>query len=69
MRGLVVEDKWKRVRNYQRETLNDFTELFAAAGCSTLEQLNRSFINKKVEDGIKNYAELYPPVAHGAYLN
>ena len=28
MRGLVVEDKWKRVRNYQRETLKEFIREF-----------------------------------------
>jgi glutamate synthase domain-containing protein 2 len=68
MRGLVVEDKWKRVKNYQHETVNDFLELFAAAGCTNLEQLNRSFIHKKVGDEIKTYEELYPSVKSGAYL-
>lgn len=68
MRGLVVEDKWKRVKNYQHETVHDFLELFAAAGCTNLEQLNRSFIHKKVGDEIKTYEELYPTVKKGAFI-
>lgn len=68
MRGLVVEDKWKRVKNYQEQTLDDFIELFAAAGCTELNQLNRDMICKKVNDEIKTYEELYPSVKNGAYL-
>jgi len=68
MRGLVVEDKWKQVRNYHREILKDFTELFAAAGCTQLQQLNRSLINKKQEGDIHSYEELYPSVQVGSYL-
>lgn len=68
MRGLVVEEKWKRVRNYQAATLNDFKELFAAAGCTKLEQLNRSMIHKKMGDTIKSYEELYPTICQGSYL-
>lgn len=60
MRGLVVQDKWQRVKNYQEQTLDDFVELFAAAGCRELSQLNRSMIYKKVNDEIKSYSELYP---------
>lgn len=60
MRGLVVEDKWKRVRNYQEEILKDFLELFAAAGCSNLEELNRSLIHKKVGEEIVSYDSIYP---------
>lgn len=68
MRGLVVEDKWKRVRNYQQETVKDFLEIFAGAGCTKLEQLNRNLIHKKVNDTIKSYEEIYPTVRYGEYL-
>ena len=67
MRGLVVEDKWKRVKNYQHETVHDFLELFAAAGCTKLEELNRGFIHKKVGENILSYEELYPTVKSGAF--
>jgi len=59
-RGLVVSDKWKRVKNYQEQTLEDFLQLFAAAGCTDLDQLNRGMIYKKVNNEIMSYAELYP---------
>lgn len=48
MRGLVVEDKWERVKNYQKEAVHDFMELMSAAGCTELSQLNRSLIYKQV---------------------
>ncbi|WP_417888016.1 FMN-binding glutamate synthase family protein [Zunongwangia sp.] len=67
-KGLVVEDKWKRVKNYQEQTLRDFMELFAAAGCNSLEDLNRDLINKQINDEIKSYSYFYPPVTSGAYL-
>ncbi len=69
MRGLVVEDKWKRVYNYHRETLKDFLQLFAASGCSELGELNRKLIYKKTNDDIYSYETLYPSVPEGAYLN
>lgn len=69
MRGLVVSKKWKRVKNYQEQTLNDFLELFAAAGCRSLDELNRKIIYNKKNNEIKSYDEIYPEVASGAYLN
>jgi len=68
MKGLVVEDKWKRVRNYQSETLNDFLELFAASGCSELSQLHRGLIYKQIQGKVKTYEELYPTIEAGSYL-
>ncbi len=65
-RGLVVEDKWKRVRNYHYETLEDFLELFSAAGCTDTQELNRSLIYKQVGEEMKTYEELYPTVKIGA---
>jgi len=68
MRGLVVADKWERVKNYQNRTLEDFLELFAASGCSRLEELKRKFIHKKIGDKIHSYEKLYPTVADGSFL-
>lgn len=58
VRGLSVSDKWERVKNYHKNILNDFTELLAASGCDTLEQLNRSFIHKKVQNGWSSYEKI-----------
>ncbi|MEZ4792836.1 MAG: FMN-binding glutamate synthase family protein [Gelidibacter sp.] len=69
MRGLVVEDKWKRVRNYQAKTLEDFLELFAGSGCNELSQLNRKLIHKQLQNDIHCFEELYPTIKEGAFLN
>lgn len=68
VRGLVVEDKWKRVRNYQGATIHDFMELFMAAGCTHLEQLNRKLILKQLNDKAVTYETIYPSVKPGSYL-
>lgn len=62
VRGLVVEDKYKRVANYQRETVKDFMELFAATGCSDLSQLNRSYIYKQIDNKVVSFNERFPDV-------
>lgn len=49
MKGLVVKQKWQRVKNYHEEILNDFLELLAAAGCQELSELNRGFIYRRQE--------------------
>jgi len=59
-RGLVVEDKWVRVRNYQHETVREFLEIFAAAGCHSLSDLNRSLIYKNIDNQVHNYEEIFP---------
>jgi glutamate synthase domain-containing protein 2 len=56
VRGLVVSEKWKRVRNYQKNILADFLELLAASGCHSLEEMNRSLIFKKVDREWLSYA-------------
>ncbi len=66
MRGLVVEEKWERVKNYQEQTVIDFLELLAASGCSNLSKLSRKLIHKKVGDDFKSYEELYPSVESGS---
>ncbi len=68
-RGLVVEDKWKRVYHYQDRTLKGFLQLFAATGCIDLTQLNRSYIFKQVETNVQCYETIYPTVKPGQYLN
>jgi glutamate synthase domain-containing protein 2 len=61
-RGLVVEDKWKRVKNYQEQNVKEFCELLAAAGCSNLNELNRKLIYKKIDNVTRSYEEWYPTV-------
>jgi glutamate synthase domain-containing protein 2 len=68
MRGLVVSDKWKRVKNYQGQTMEDFLALLAASGCNSKQQLSRKLISKKVNNQILTYAEIYPDIEEGSYL-
>jgi glutamate synthase domain-containing protein 2 len=67
-RGLVVSEKWKRVKNYHEQTLKEFNELFAASGSDDLSQLNRDLINKRVNDEMKSYEELYPSLETGILI-
>src|SRR5690625_215239 len=68
MRGLNVQEKWKWVRNYQARTVSDFLDLFAASGCSDINQLNRKLIYKKLQDNIRSYETFFPTVKTGSYL-
>lgn len=62
VKGLVVSDKWKRVRNYHDKTVEGFLELLAASGCDSQEQLNRSYIFKKIDKKWFSYEEMYPTI-------
>jgi glutamate synthase domain-containing protein 2 len=68
MRGLVVEEKWKRVRNYHDQTVEEFLEIFAAAGCHSLSDLNRKLIYKNIDNGLHTYEDIYPTPAAGAHF-
>jgi glutamate synthase domain-containing protein 2 len=57
VKGLVVSEKWKRVKNYHDNTVEEFLKLLAASGCTSLDQLNRSFIFKKVDKQWRSYEE------------
>jgi glutamate synthase domain-containing protein 2 len=63
VRGLVVEDKWRRVKNYHDAAIHDFNELFAATGCPDIASLNRSYIYKQVNNKEISFEELYPTVS------
>jgi len=69
MRGLVVEDKWKRVKNYHEQTLEDFRDLLAGAGCDSLEKLNRALIFKNINHENKSYESIHPSVEIGSFIN
>ncbi len=58
MRGLVVKEKWIRVKNYQEAVLKDFMDLLAATGCKTVDELNPSFIFKQIDGNSISYEDL-----------
>jgi hypothetical protein len=67
-RGLVVEEKWRRVRNYHEETVNEFLEIFAAAGCRDLVELNRSLVFTNIDNRPCSYEDIYPTPKAGERL-
>ncbi|WP_310992009.1 FMN-binding glutamate synthase family protein [Aequorivita marina] len=68
MRGLVVSEKWERVKNYHQKTIEEFLELFAATGCRKLAELNRNYIFKQVEGKTMCYEDIYPSIPAGEFL-
>ncbi len=67
--GLDVAHKMERVYQFQRSTVHSFLELLAAAGLRTPESLMPWHICRRVsETEIKNFAEIYPTLEHGALL-
>ena len=67
-RGLVVEDKWRRVRNYQQETVREFLEIYAASGCRSLSELDRSRVYINIDTGLHSYEDIYPTPRPGERL-
>lgn len=60
-RGLVVSDKCQRVANFHHGTLEAVAEMMCAMGVSSLGDLKRHHIFRRVDySSVKDYAELYP---------
>ena len=69
MKGLDVNDKKVRVKNFHNETVKSAAELMAAAGLDQPRQVHRSFIYRRISASqIQTYAEMYPSVLRGALL-
>lgn len=69
IKGLNVDDKAKRVKNYHHATLISLTELVGAAGIDNIEDLNRKHINRRVNmHDIQKYDEIFPYLNTGALL-
>lgn len=61
MKGLVIEDKSIKVSNFHQATIRSFIELLVAAGISKHEELNRSFIYRRISNtSVLRYDEIYP---------
>jgi glutamate synthase domain-containing protein 2 len=69
MRGLDVDDKKIRVKNFHDETVKSAVELMASAGIDHPKKLHRSFIYRRISASqIQTYAEMYPYMLRGALL-
>lgn len=69
IKGLVVDDKEKRVANYHRETIKSVTELLAASGLKSAVKLNRSHIHRRTSSTeTRRYDEIFPYIQPGDLL-
>jgi glutamate synthase domain-containing protein 2 len=69
MKGLVVEDKTKRVANYHKHTVESFVELLAASAIDHPDKINRTHVYRRVfMNLVKTYEEIYPTIPDGCLL-
>ena len=67
--GLVPEDKATKIAHFHKETVQSFIELLAAAGLRNHQQIDRSFIHRRLNVyESKSLADIMPPLAKGALL-
>lgn len=68
-KGLVVEDKAIRLKNYHEEVVFSAMSLLTSAGLDKLGDLNRSYIYKRVDEyHAYPLSHLFPDVEYGSYL-
>jgi hypothetical protein len=69
-KGLVVEDKTKRVANFHRKTVESFIELMAGAGINHPSKINRRSISRRIlMNQVKRYDKIYPYLTDGLLLS
>jgi len=70
VKGLVVDQKAPRIRNFHEETVRALGELLAASGQEHPEEMTRDDIYHRVGSSkILRFDELYPPLESGCMLN
>jgi glutamate synthase domain-containing protein 2 len=61
VKGLVVEEKIARSYSFHMETVKSVKELLSCAGLEKLEDLNRSYIFRRLDSStVRSFSELYP---------
>lgn len=61
MRGLVIEQKYVKVYNFHKNTLDSFLEIIAAAGISDLRAFRRNLVFQRTNTySSRSYEEIYP---------
>jgi glutamate synthase domain-containing protein 2 len=70
VRGLVVPDKTERVYQFHRNTVASFNQLLAAMGLDGPNQLDPSFLTRRVDPATtRTYAELHEWLEPGELLD
>jgi glutamate synthase domain-containing protein 2 len=68
-KGLVVEDKFERVRSFHGKTVHAVTDILSSTGFRSTEELNRSHIYRRVnQEKVKRFDEIFPIVSPAAFL-
>jgi len=68
-KGLVVEDKFRRVSNFHGQTIKSFLEVIAAAGLQHPKELEPYHLYERISPSeSKHFGEIYPFVRDGAFL-
>jgi glutamate synthase domain-containing protein 2 len=69
VKGLDVEHKWKRVKNFHEATMHSFVELLGAAGFTLPEELKPHHIQRRISPSeVKHLGEIYHYLEPGALL-
>lgn len=69
VKGLVVEHKWRRVKNFHEATIHNFLELMGAAGFSQPSELQPYHINRRISaTQVRHLAEIYHYLEPGDLL-
>lgn len=69
-KGLVPANKAVRIANYHKETVKSASAMLAAAGLDRLEDLNRSYIYKRIDPQTAySLEQIYPYPGAGSMLN
>lgn len=65
MKGLDVNDKYVRVANFHKRTVDSYSEMIAAAGLSNGDEIQRKHILHRLgPNKMVNYKELYPELQY-----
>ncbi len=69
MKGLVPEDKYKRVNNYHRNTVDSACEIMGAMGLEKPDDLRPWHLMRRIEAyEIRNFSEIYEYIETGSLL-
>ena len=68
-RGLVVEDKSRRVANFHEKTVQATAEIIASAGLCHTSELNRTHVYRRIDQAeIRRYDQIFPYLSPGCLL-
>lgn len=69
-KGLVVEEKYKRVRTFHAKTVKVVAEILASTGLSDIDKLQRSHVYRRISQAeVKRYDQIYPDLQPGELLS